>query len=108
MEPESLQVILCEGAFFEGELRFKGTARIAGKLKGQVKGTGSLVIESSAKVEADLELDHLILMGNFKGRVKAKKSVLIEPPAKFRGEVLSPSLTIKEGVFFEGSSRKSL
>ena len=51
MEKELLQVILAKGAFFEGELRFKGTARIAGHLKGSVKGSGSLIIESSAKVE---------------------------------------------------------
>lgn len=106
MEKESLQVILAEGALFEGELRFKGTARIAGKLKGSVKGSGSLIVESSAKVEADLEVDHLILLGEFSGKAKAYKSVLMEPPARFVGEVFSPSLTIKEGVFFEGSSRK--
>ena len=107
MDEESLQVMLSEGAFFEGELRFRGSARIAGQLKGSVKGTGSLIIESSAQVEADLEVDHLILLGDFKGRAKASKSVLMEPPARFVGEVSSPSLTIKEGVFFEGSSKKT-
>ena len=106
MEKEHLQVILAEGAFFEGELRFKGTARIAGSLKGSIKGSGSLIIESSAKVEADLEVDHLILLGEFSGKAKAYKSVLMEPPARFFGEVSSPSLSIKEGVFFEGSSKK--
>jgi len=106
MDKEFLQVILAEGAFFEGELRFKGTARIAGKLKGFIKGSGSLIIESSAKVEADLEVDHLVLLGEFSGKAKARKSVLMEPPAQFCGEVSSPSLSIKEGVFFEGSSKK--
>ena len=106
MDKELLQVILSEGAVFEGELRFRGTARIAGKLKGSAKGSGSLIIESSAKVEADLEVDHLILLGEFSGKAKAYKSVLMEPPARFFGEVSSPSLTIKEGVFFEGSAKK--
>lgn len=106
MEKDTLQVILSEGAFFEGELKFKGTARIGGNLKGLVKGSGSLIIESSAKVEADLEVDHLILLGEFSGKAKAYKSVLMEPPARFFGEVFSPSLSIKEGVFFEGSSKK--
>lgn len=106
MDKESLQVLLSKGAFFEGELRFKGSARLAGRLKGFVKAEGSLIIESSARVEGDLELDHLILHGEFSGKVKARKSVLMEPPARFSGEVSSPSLTIKEGVFFEGSSKK--
>ena len=106
MNKESLQVILAEGAFFEGELRFKGIARVAGEMKGKIRGSGSLIIESSAKVEADGETDHLILLGEFKGKLKARKTVLMEPPARFLGEVSSPSLTIKEGVFFEGSSKK--
>ena len=106
MNKEQLQLILAEGASFEGELRFKGTARIAGRLKGSIKGSGSLIIESSAKVEAVLEVDHLVLLGGFSGRAKAYKSVLMEPPARFSGEVFSPSLSIKEGVFFEGSSKK--
>ena len=106
MEKESLQVILSEGAFFEGELRFKGLARLAGQMKGEIKGEGRLIIESSAEVLADITTDHLILLGNLKGKVKARKTVLMEPPAKFFGEVSSPSLIIKEGVFFEGSSKK--
>ena len=107
MEKESLQVILAESAFFEGELRFKGTARLAGQLKGSIKGAGSLIISASAKVSADnAEVDHLILLGEFKGKILARKSVRMEPPARFMGEVATPSLTIKEGVFFEGSSKK--
>ena len=106
MEKESLQVVLSEGACFEGELRFKGLAHLAGRLKGSIKGSGRLVIEASAKVEADVEVDHLILLGEFSGKIKAFKSILMEPPARCFGEVSSPSLNIKEGVFFEGSSKK--
>ena len=107
MEKESLQVILNEGACFEGELRFKGLARIAGQMKGEIKGIGCLIIESTAEVSADITTDHLVLLGSLKGTVKAKKTVLMEPPAKFSGEVFSPSLSIKEGVLFEGSSKRS-
>lgn len=106
MDKTCLQVILSKGACFEGELKFKGTARIAGKFKGQIKGIGRLIIESSAQVEADMELDHLVLFGQFSGKAKTNKSTLMEPPARFYGEISSPVLSIKEGVFFEGSSKK--
>ena len=107
MEKESLQLVLNEGACFEGELRFKGLARIAGQMKGEIKGEGRLIIESSAEVFADIATDHLILLGKLKGTVKARKTVLMEPPAQFSGEVSSPSLSIKEGVLFEGSSKRT-
>lgn len=103
---EAMQAIICEGCSFEGKLLFEGSTRISGHLKGTVKAKGTLVIEASAKVEADIEVDHLILMGEFSGKVLARKSVLMEPPARFFGSVSSPSLSIKEGVFFEGSSKK--
>lgn len=99
-------MILGKASSFEGELRFKGFARIAGQMKGEIKGEGTLIIESTAKVSAEVSTDHLILLGELKGKACARKSVLMEPPAKFFGEVSSPSLVIKEGVFFEGSSKK--
>ena len=107
-QTDSLQLILGEKANFDGELRFRGSARVGGTLKGSIKGEGLLIIESTAKVLAEVQVDHLVLFGDFKGRVLARKSVLMEPPASFSGEVSSPSLSIKEGVFFEGSSKKTV
>lgn len=104
---ETLQVLLEEGAAFKGELRFQGTARLSGRFKGHIEGEGAtLIIEASAVVSATISVDHLILLGNYQGEVQAKKSVLMEPPAHFKGEVQTPSLSIKEGVCFEGISKK--
>lgn len=93
-------------AFFEGVLRFRGLARLSGEMKGRIEGEGTLVVEPSAKVEAEAFVDRLILLGEFSGRALARKSAVLEPPARFRGELSTPSLSIKEGVLFEGSSKK--
>ena len=104
---EELQVLLLEGAVFEGELRFQGTARLAGRFRGDIKGEeATLIIEPSALVSANIVVDHLILLGNCTGEIQARKTVLMEPPAQFKGEVQTPSLSIKEGVCFEGISKK--
>lgn len=103
----ALQVLLEEGAAFEGELRFHGTARLGGRFKGHIEAKGAtLIIEASAMVEASIHVDHLIVFGNCKGKVQSEKTVLMEPPAQFSGEVQTPSLSIKEGVRFEGASKK--
>lgn len=102
----ALQLLLEKGVVFEGELRFKGTARLNGELKGKISGEGTLIIDSEANVSADIEVTHLILLGRLSGKVIATKQVHMEPPAWFQGEVTSPSLSIKEGVSFEGSSKK--
>lgn len=106
-QSEELKVLLMEGATFEGELRFQGTARLAGCFKGDIKGEqATLIIEPSALVSANIVVDHLILLGHCTGEIHARKTVLMEPPAQFKGEVQTPSLSIKEGVCFEGTSKK--
>ena len=102
-----LSMFLSEEASFEGEMRFKDSARIAGTFKGRIKGEGLLVIEATAKVKATVEVDELILLGELEGQVQAYRSAVLEPPARFIGKVSSPSLSIKEGVFFEGTSTKT-
>ena len=107
--PENLQVLLEEGAAFKGELRFQGTARLGGHFKGHIEGEGAtLIIEASAVVSAIISVDHLVLLGNCQGEIRAMKTVLMKPPAQFKGEVQTPSLSIKEGVCFEGVSKKPL
>ena len=102
----TLKALLEEGTFFKGELRFRGFASIDGECSGKILGEGTLIIGSSAKVLANIQVDHLVLHGFLRGHIRAKKSVLMEAPARFEGEVQSPSLTIKDGVSFEGSSKK--
>ena len=103
---EPVQALLEEGSSFDGELRFRGTARIGGVFKGRVLGEGTLILDSTAQVTAHIKVDHLIVLGELDGKVNARRSVIMEPPARFKGEALTPSLSIKEGVSFEGSSRK--
>lgn len=104
-ESSSIRAILDQGAFFEGKLSFDGTVRIAGSFKGEIQSKGTLIIDSTAKVEATIDVKNLILYGNLTGDVKAFEQVRMYPPACFTGNVQSPSLKIEEGVIFEGSSK---
>lgn len=106
LKDEPVQALLEEGCRFEGEMRFQGMARVGGAFKGQIQGQGTLIIDSTATVDARIKVDHLVVLGELVGQVTANKSVLMEPPARFKGDVASPSLSIKEGVSFEGSSKK--
>lgn len=106
LNDEPVQALLEEGCRFEGEMRFQGMARVGGSFKGQIQGQGTLIIDSTATVNAHIRVDHLVVLGELAGQITANKSVLMEPPARFKGDVITPSLSIKEGVSFEGSSKK--
>ena len=106
LDGETLQVLLDKDACFEGELRFKGTARLFGEFKGLIQGEGTLIIEKEARVQAELEVGELFLLGELEGSVVAKRAVQMKIPASFKGQIKSPSLSIEPGVSFEGSSQR--
>lgn len=96
--------LIDQGAAFEGQLTFEGTVRIGGKFKGEIFTKDTLIIDSGAEVEAQIEADIVIISGNLKGNVFARRRVQMFPPAIFKGTVTTPSLKIEEGVVFEGAT----
>ena len=93
-----------KGASFEGQLSFEGTVRIGGNFKGEIFTHDTLIVNEEAKVEAHIEADTIIISGFVKGNIFARRQVIMYPPAVFKGSVTTPSLSIEEGVVFEGAS----
>lgn len=97
--------VLDHGCEFEGKLCFQGTVRIGGSFKGEIFTPDTLVISEGARVNGQIEAGVVIIGGEVSGTVKAKHRVEIHRPAIFRGDILTPSLSVNEGVIFEGSSK---
>ena len=96
------QTLIEQDASFEGKLTFAGTVEIKGKFKGQVFSEGTLIVSESAQVEAQIDVDTIIIRGQVEGQIHAKRLIEIHPPAVVRGEIRSPGLVISEGALFEG------
>lgn len=101
---QQVTALIDQGASFEGQLTFEGTVRISGKFKGEIFTKDTLVIDTGAEVEAQIEADVVIISGQLKGNVFARRRVQMFPPAVFKGTVTTPSLKIEEGVVFEGAT----
>jgi cytoskeletal protein CcmA (bactofilin family) len=97
--------VLEAGCEFEGKLCFQGTFRIGGRFKGEIFTPDTLVISDGAHVEGKIEAGIVIISGEVNATVRAKQRVEIRAPGVFRGDLLTPSLSIDEGVLFEGSSK---
>lgn len=97
--------VIDQGCEFEGKLCFHGTVRIGGVFKGEIYTPDTLVIHSGARVQGEIEAGAVIISGEVNGSIRAKHRVEIHQPAIFRGDILTPSLRVDEGVIFEGSSR---
>ncbi len=102
--PGQVTALLDQGSIFDGRLTFEGTVRIGGQFKGEIFTNDTLVVNSGAKVDAQIEADTVIISGSVKGNIFARRKVIMHPPATFTGTVTTPSLRIDEGVVFEGAS----
>ena len=79
------------------------TVRVDGKLTGEIFTKDTLVIGSSAELEADIHAGSLVVSGMVKGNITAEKKVELHASAQLYGNISTPSLVIAEGVVFEGS-----
>jgi len=97
--------VIDKGCEFEGKLCFQGTVRINGTFKGQIFTNDTLIIGEDARVSGEIEAGIVVICGEMVGKVTAKHRVEIHPPAIFKGDILTPSLSVGDGVIFEGSSK---
>jgi cytoskeletal protein CcmA (bactofilin family) len=97
--------VLDSGCEFEGKLCFRGTVRIGGVFRGEIFTPDVLIVGEDARVQADVQAGVVIINGEFSGNLIASHRVEIHKPAVFRGNIVTPSLKVDDGVVFEGSSK---
>jgi cytoskeletal protein CcmA (bactofilin family) len=90
---------------FEGRLSFSGAVRIDGYFKGEVFSEGTLIVGETAKMESDIQAAHIIISGEVHGNITAEKRLEVHAPGRIIGNIQSPTITIDEGVVFEGNCR---
>lgn len=101
----SVTGVIDQGCEFEGKLCFQGSVRIGGTFRGEIYTPDTLIIGEGARVQAQIEAGVVIISGEVSGNIRAKQRVEIHHPAVFRGNIVTPSLRVDEGVIFEGSSK---
>ena len=96
------QTFLGKGAFFNGNLSFKGTLCIDGTFTGQINTSDILIISEDGKIDANIQAGTVICEGLVKGNIIASKKVELRPKSKIIGNIESPSLTIEVGARLDG------
>ncbi len=101
---EEIKAFLGKGAEFTGKLMFNGTVRIDGDFRGEIFGGGTLVVGEGANIEADINVENVVVSGDVHGQIEVKGKIEIYPPGRVLGNVKTPVFIIKEGAVFEGTS----
>lgn len=94
--------VLGEGARFEGTIRSDRSIRVLGFVSGEIESKERVVVESSARVEARIVAQQVLVIGEVHGRIECVGRVEIAPTGRVTGEVTTGRLAIREGAFFQG------
>jgi cytoskeletal protein CcmA (bactofilin family) len=90
----------------DGELSFKDMLRINGHVAGRVFSyKGTLIVDASAKVEADINVGVCVVSGTVVGDIIGHERVEVAPGAIVKGNIATRTLSIKPGALFQGDCR---
>jgi cytoskeletal protein CcmA (bactofilin family) len=86
-----------------GEICFKDMLRVNGYVAGTIQSKkGTLIVDASARIDADVEVAIAIIGGIVNGDIVAHQRVELGSNAKISGNIWTRSLAIQQGAIFEG------
>lgn len=88
-----------------GNLTSKGEMQIDGEVQGDIRAT-NLIVGERARVTGTIIADEAIIRGQVLGSLRCKR-VMLQSSSHVEGDVYHQSLSIEQGAFFEGKSRRS-
>lgn len=103
--PETGDIIAFVGeeVTFKGTIRYQGTVRVDGRLEGEIHTDGNLIIGQKAVITATIQAGTITCQGRITGDIEAASQVRLLNPAVFNGSITTPSISIDEGVLFNGT-----
>lgn len=96
------QTVIGDGVRVEGKCIGAGHVTVRGEVAGTLKTSDDMVIESSAKVEADVEANNLIVSGEIKGNVHCHGQLQLMASGKIYGDVTTNVLSVETGAIIKG------
>jgi cytoskeletal protein CcmA (bactofilin family) len=100
---EDINGFMDVGTEFEGELRFRDTFRVDGRIKGKIVSDNTLIVGETGNVEAEVDCGVVSIRGSVSGRIHGRQRIELLAGARVHGTLVSPKLVIEEGALFEGN-----
>ena len=95
--------VLGEDVFFRGNLSFRDSLLVNGKLQGTIETSGHLIIGPTGIVEADIKASQVSVQGLLQGTVSVAKKIDLQKNSVFRGDIRTPDLQVESGSTFQGN-----
>jgi cytoskeletal protein CcmA (bactofilin family) len=101
----ALTTFIDRGCEFEGRLVLEQSIRIDGEFRGEVETSESVIIGSSAAVQANIRARTVVVHGAVAGDLAASREVVLHPTSRVTGSVETPSLVVERGAYLSGETR---
>ena len=103
VEDNIVNSIIGEGSEFKGEFKINGLLRIDGQFMGTIETDGKVLIGKSGKATTDITASVVVIGGTVRGNVFAGERVIMLSTGQIKGNIITPSLVMEDGVEFEGN-----
>lgn len=101
---DSRQGRISRGVEVSGEVLFADALQVDGKVTGKlISESGSLMIEQTSDIQADVDVGVCVIRGALHGNVNARSRVEIYKTARVQGDITTPVLLVEEGAMLSGA-----
>lgn len=85
-----------------GDIQSTGDVRVDGRIKGNLKLAGKLVIGDKGWVEGEVHCAEATVAGSFKGKLHIKGLLTLQASSKVQADVITGKLAVEPGAEFAG------
>lgn len=103
-EPDHTAINLVgTGTTIKGEINSKGDIRVDGKIIGQVRSEGKIVVGNSGIIEGELHCVNADISGKIDGKAEIAELLTLKASSIFSGDIITDKLAIEPGAKFSGT-----
>lgn len=98
----TISTLIGRGTELQGDFTAKGSARIDGKVNGNVTVDGTLILGAGALVDGDISAMAVLIGGEVVGNINAPEKTELTSTAKVIGNITTGAIVIDEHAVFQG------
>jgi cytoskeletal protein CcmA (bactofilin family) len=100
--PETVLSVIAVGMTVKGDSETKGSLRIDGTIRGDVRAEKSVMIGSDGLVTGTIYTSDAVIAGTVLGAVYAESHLELQATCRVSGEVQAQRMRVEEGAALEG------
>ena len=91
------------GTTIKGEINSKGDVRVDGKIIGEVRSQGKIVVGDTGEIEGDIFCANADFSGRINGKAEVTELLSLKASSVFVGDIITNKLSIEPGARFSGN-----